>query len=91
MAQGIRVAPTGSVVETRDGHTLLRHGSAWVSRDATLTGDTVAGEDVKVEARAHVGRAVLLPGVRIAQGQWVEDGIAQATDGEFRLLKVSTS
>ncbi len=89
MAQGIRVAPAGSVVETRDGHTLLRHSTAWVSRDATLTGDTVAGEDVKVEARAHVGRAVLLPGVRIAQGQWIEDGIAQATDGEVRLLKVS--
>jgi NDP-sugar pyrophosphorylase family protein len=89
MAQGIRVAPTGSVVETRDGHTLLRHGTAWVSRDATLTGDSVAGENVKVEARAHVGRAVLLPGVRVGQGQWIEDGIALAADDETRLLKVS--
>ena len=89
MAKGIRAAPAESVVETRDGHTLLRHRTAWVSRDATLTGDLVAGEDAKVEARAHLGRAVLLPGVRITQGQWIEDGIAQATDGETRLLKVS--
>jgi len=89
MARGVGAVPAGSVVEARDGYTLLRHRTAWVSRDATLTGDVVAGEDAKVEARAHVGRAVLLPGVRIAQGQWVEDGIAQATHGEVRLLQVS--
>jgi len=89
MALGTRTAPAESIIETRDGHALLRHRTAWVSRDATLTGSVVAGEDVKVEARAHIGRAVLLPSVRVAQGQWVEDGIAQMRDGEMRLLKVS--
>ena len=89
MARGILAAPGESIIETRDGHALLRHRTAWVSRDATLTGSVVAGEDVKVEARAHVGRTVLLPGVRIAQGQWIEDGIAQIADGQVRLVKVS--
>lgn len=89
MARGTRAAPEGSVIETRDGYALLRHRTAWVSRDATLTGSVVAGQDVKVEARAHVGRAVLLPGVRVAQGQWIEDGIALNADGEMSLVKVS--
>ena len=61
--------PDGSVLEARDGYPLLKHRTAWVSRDATLTGAVVAGEGVKVEARAHLGKAVLLPGVRVSRGR----------------------
>ena len=74
-----RSVPTGSVLEVRDGHPLLRHRSAWVSRDATLTGPVVAGRGVRVESRAHLGRVVLLDGTTIAKGQRFEGGIAEST------------
>lgn len=89
MAGGRSPVPEGSVLEARDGHPLLRHRTAWVSRDATLTGAVVAGEGVKVEARAHLGKAVLLPGVVVSRGQMLEEGIAHLADEGSAFLKVS--
>ncbi len=77
IASGARTVPPESVFETRDGHPLLRHRKAWVSRDATLTGPVIAGPKVRVEPRAHVGRLVLLEGVTVPRGARLEAGIAQ--------------
>ena len=68
MAAGRMPVPAGSRLEMRDGWPLLRHERAWISRDATLTGPAVLGEGVRVEARAHLGEAVLLPGSAIGRG-----------------------
>lgn len=89
MAGGASPVPEGSVLEIRDGHPLLRHHTAWISMDATLTGAVVAGEGAKVEARAHLGKAVLLPGVRVSKGQKLEEGIAHWAGHESFFLKVS--
>jgi mannose-1-phosphate guanylyltransferase len=67
MEEGSFPVPEGSSLETRDGHPLLRHHRAWVSRDATLLGPVTAGAGVRVEAQAHLGRAVLFPGTKIGR------------------------
>jgi mannose-1-phosphate guanylyltransferase len=75
MAAGEFSVPTESRLEIRDGWPLLRHERAWVSRDATLTGPVVAGDSVRVESRAHLGRAVLLPGAFLDRGETVRSTI----------------
>jgi NDP-sugar pyrophosphorylase family protein len=87
-ASGALPVPEGSLLEMRDGHPLLRHRKAWVSRDATLTGPVVAGRGVRVEPRAHVGRLILLEGASVARGQRLEDGILQAGESARTFLSV---
>ncbi len=81
LAEGGLTPPEGSLLETRDRHPLLRHRSALISRDATLTGPLIAGEGVRVEPRAHVGGSVLLERVRVARGERLEGCVAMATRG----------
>ena len=81
IVEGNMAPPEGSLLETRDHHPLLRHRSALISRDATLTGPLVAGEGVRVEPRARVGGAVLMAGVRVAKGERMEGCVAMATEG----------
>jgi mannose-1-phosphate guanylyltransferase len=88
VASGARPIPEGSGLEMRDGHPLLRHRKAWVSRDATLTGPVVAGPGVRVEPRAHVGRLILLERASVARGERLEGGVVQASEGVSKFLPV---
>ena len=76
LAEGELTPPEGSLLETRDRQPLLRHRSAVISRDATLTGPLVAGEGVRVEPRAHVGGSVLMEKVQVARSERLEGYVA---------------
>lgn len=78
-AAGRFPVPDESTVETRDGWPVLRHTSAWLSRDATVLGPVVLGPGVRVEERAHLGRVLLLPGAAVGRQERLEGAIRTPT------------
>ncbi len=67
--------PPGCDFEERCGHRVLRHESARISRDAFFTGPAVVGRDCKVEAGTRLGRAVLLVGSTLKEGDRLHSAI----------------
>lgn len=76
VAAGALAVPEGSTLERRAGHPVLLGERASLSRDATVEGPLVLGARCKVAPGCTLGRAVLLPGTVLPEGERLRGAIA---------------
>jgi len=76
IASGALPVPEGNRLEKRGGFPVLKHKSAYLSRDAAIEGPALLAEGARAEAGTLLSRAVLLPKTVLKEGESLRDAIA---------------
>jgi len=76
IASGALPLPEGSRIEKREGHVVLKHTTAYLSRDAAVEGPALLAEGARAEAGSTLARAAILPKTVLKEGESLKDAIA---------------